>query len=50
MLLAEVMVGLKKLPLPNLDLNQAKGFLAAVSKALDRGELGYALLTAHKTV
>lgn len=48
MLLAEVMVGLKKLSLPNLDLTESKGFMNAVSNALQRGDLGYALLTANK--
>lgn len=49
LLLAEVMTGLRKLDLPGFDPVQAKQFLAAASKAIAQGELGYVLLIANKS-
>jgi len=48
LLIAEVMTGLRKLDLPGFDPVQAKQFLAAASKAIAQGELGYVLLLAAK--
>jgi arsenite methyltransferase len=48
LLLAEVMTGLRKLDLPGFDPVQVKQFLAAASKAIAQGELGYVLLLAAK--
>ncbi len=44
LLLADIMVGLKKLELPGLDLNQAKQFASAAGNALKQNKLGYALV------
>ncbi len=46
LLIAELMTGLRKLDLPGFDPAQVKQFLAAASKAISRGELGYVLLLA----
>jgi len=46
LLLAEVMTGLRKLDLPGFNPAQAKQFLAAASRAIAHGELGYVLLLA----
>jgi len=48
MLVAEVMVGLRKLDIPGLDLAQAKHFLTAATDAVSKRELGYILLSATK--
>ena len=48
LLLAEVMTGLRKLDLPGFDPVDAKRFLAAASRAITQGELGYVLLLAGK--
>jgi arsenite methyltransferase len=49
LLIAEVMTGLRKLDLPGFDPMQAKQFLAAASRAIAQGELGYVLLLAAKS-
>ena len=49
LLLAEVMTGMRKLELPGFDALQAKQFLAAASRAIAQGELGYVLLLAAKS-
>ena len=49
LLIAEVMTGLRKLDLPGFDPVQAKQFLAAASRAISHGELGYVLLLAAKS-
>ena len=41
---AEVMVGLKRLSLPDLDFDAAKRFASAALRAIDGGQLGYALI------
>lgn len=48
MLVAEVMVGLRKLDIPALDLAQAKHFFTAASEAVRKRELGYILLSATR--
>jgi len=49
LLIAEVMTKLRKLDLPGFDPVQAKQFLAAASRAIAHGELGYVLLLAAKS-
>jgi hypothetical protein len=49
-LLAEVMIGLKKLDAPGLDIQQAKEFAQAASIALHKKQLGYAVLIASKPI
>jgi len=49
LLLAEVMTGMRKLDLPGFNPAQAKQFLAAASRAIAHGELGYVLLLAAKS-
>ncbi len=49
LLIAEVMTRLRKLDLPGFDPVQAKQFLAAASRAIAHGELGYVLLLAAKS-
>ena len=44
LLLADIMVGLKKLELPGLDIQQAKQFASAARDALKQNKLGYALV------
>lgn len=44
LLLADIMIGLKKLQLPGLDLQQAKQFASAAGLAVKNKQLGYALL------
>lgn len=44
LLFAEVMIGLKKLQLPGLDIEVAKRFAAAASAAVREKKLGYALV------
>jgi hypothetical protein len=38
------MMGLKRLELPGLDLNQAKQFASAAGNALKQNKLGYAFV------
>lgn len=45
---AEVMVGLKKLDLPNVDFPAAKRMAQAALKAIQQGNLGYAIICAAK--
>ncbi len=45
---AELMVALKKLDLPNVDFTKAKQVTRSAADAIERGELGYAILTAVK--
>jgi ubiquinone/menaquinone biosynthesis C-methylase UbiE len=47
LLLSEIMIGLKKLQLPGLDIGQAKDFASAAERAVKRKQLGYALLVAE---
>ena len=48
LLLADIMVGLKKLQLPGLDIQQAKEFATAAKSAVENNRLGYALLVGQK--
>lgn len=48
LLVADILIGLKKLHLPGLDLQQAKVFSAAAQDAIAAGHLGYGLLVASK--
>jgi arsenite methyltransferase len=48
LLLADIMIGLKKLQLPGLDIQQAKEFAMAARDAIANKKLGYALLVAQK--
>lgn len=48
LLLADIMIGLKKLELPGLDIKQAKEFATAAKHAIGNNKLGYALLVAQK--
>lgn len=45
---AEIMVGLKKLALPNADLSTAKQMAQAALAAIQQGSLGYAIICAAK--
>jgi arsenite methyltransferase len=47
LLLADVMIGLKKLELPGLDVRAAKAFADAADRAVHNKQLGYALLVAE---
>jgi arsenite methyltransferase len=49
LLSAEVLVGLKKLALPNVDFTSAKQMAQSTLSAIQRGQLGYAVLIALKT-
>jgi ubiquinone/menaquinone biosynthesis C-methylase UbiE len=44
----EIMAGLKKLDFPGLDLPAAKGMANATRRAVRKGQLGYAIVTAKK--
>lgn len=44
----EIMAGLKKLNLPGLDLTEAKRLVRTALTAIERGELGYAVVIARK--
>lgn len=44
----EIMTGLRKLDLPGLDLSAAKGMANAAGRAIRKGQLGYAIVTAKK--
>ena len=48
LLLADIMMGLKKLQLPGFDMQQAKQFANAAGKAVHDGKLGYALFVAER--
>ena len=45
---AEIMVGLKKLDLPGIDLTAAKQMAHAALYAIQQGSLGYAIICAAK--
>jgi arsenite methyltransferase len=45
---AEVLVGLKKLELPNVDFASVKRMSAAALAAVNQGQLGYAIIAARK--
>jgi hypothetical protein len=45
---AEIMMGLKKLDLPGLDLSAAKQMAQAALSAIQQGSLGYAIICASK--
>lgn len=47
LLLAEIMIGLKKLTLPGFDIAQAKQFASAAGRAIKDNKLGYALVVAE---
>ena len=47
-LLAEIMIGLKKLDLPGLDVSQAKAFSKAAQNAIAANHLGYGIVVAVK--
>src|SRR5260370_3760704 len=44
LLLVDIIIGLKKLDLPGLDIQQAKQFAVAAADAIKRNKLGYAIL------
>lgn len=48
LLLADIMSGLGKLDLPGLDVREANKFARAAADAIERGQLGYGMLTAEK--
>ena len=48
LLAAEIMTGLKKIDLPELDLATAKEMANAALRAVQQGRLGYAIIIAHK--
>ena len=48
LLLADIMIGLKKLQIPGLDILQAKEFATAAKVAIENKKLGYALLVGKK--
>jgi hypothetical protein len=48
LLMAEIMIGLKKLELPGLDLSQAKTFSKAAQQAIASNHLGYGMVVAAK--
>jgi len=48
LLVAEIMIGLKKLDLPGLDLTQAKAFSKAAQDAIAANHLGYGIVVAAK--
>lgn len=47
LLVADIMIGLRKLELPGLDLRQAKTFAVSARRAVQQKQLGYALLVAQ---
>ena len=47
-LLAEIMIGLKKLELPGLDVSEAKAFSKAAQDAIAANRLGYGIIVALK--
>jgi len=48
LLSAEVLVGLKKLALPDVDFTSAKQMAVSALAAVDQGRLGYAILVGAK--
>jgi ubiquinone/menaquinone biosynthesis C-methylase UbiE len=46
----EIMAGLKKIDMPDLDLTAVKEMAMAAVKAIEYGQLGYAIITAEKPV
>jgi arsenite methyltransferase len=48
LLVADILIGLKKLDLPGLDLQQAKLFAKAAQDAIAGGHLGYGIVVASK--
>ncbi|MGI8772443.1 MAG: class I SAM-dependent methyltransferase [Acidobacteriaceae bacterium] len=50
LLLADILIGFKKLAFPGLDLQQAKRFAKAAADAVRNNKLGYALLVGQKGV
>jgi arsenite methyltransferase len=48
LLLAEIMIGLRKLNLPDLDINEAKAFSKAAQDAIVSNHLGYGIVVASK--
>jgi hypothetical protein len=50
LLMAEIIIGLKKLELPGLDLSQAKAFSKAAQDVIAANHLGYGLVVATKAV
>ncbi|HUZ93436.1 MAG TPA: methyltransferase domain-containing protein [Edaphobacter sp.] len=48
LLTAEIMIGLRKLELPGLDLSQAKAFSKAAQEAIAANHLGYGIVVATK--
>jgi ubiquinone/menaquinone biosynthesis C-methylase UbiE len=50
LLLAEIMIGLKKLDLPGLDLGQAKTFSKVAQDAIAANHLGYGIVVATKNL
>ncbi len=48
LLVAEIMIGLKKLDIPGLDLGKAKAFSSAAQEAIAAGYLGYGIVVATK--
>jgi hypothetical protein len=49
LLSAEVLVGLKKLALPNADFTSAKQMTQSALSAIQQGQLGYVIITASKS-
>jgi arsenite methyltransferase len=49
LLIVEIMIGLKKLELPGLDLSQAKAFSKAAQDVIAADHLGYGLVVARKS-
>ena len=49
LLSAEVLVGLKKLALPNVDFTSAKQMAQSALSAIQQGQLGYVIITASKS-
>ena len=46
----EIMMGLKKLDLPGIDLRAAKQMAQSALSAVQQGQLGYAVITARKSL
>jgi ubiquinone/menaquinone biosynthesis C-methylase UbiE len=49
LLMAEIMIGLKKLDLPGVNLSQAKAFSKAAQDAIAANHLGYGIVVARKS-
>lgn len=50
LLVAEILAGLKKIELPGFDWSAATQMARAALSAIERGQLGYAIITAEKSV